>query len=160
MIPPASIGTNDADSTRLPPLSPSQRSSLCRPHLATLSLPRPHLATSLSLPTNDSLLALLHGDVPPNDRQHAAGERHPDDADGRGHARDVIPEVQLGKEESERRGLHGRLDGHCAGLHLPETGELRQPVPNDAPGEMEEEDGDLRTVRRESHFYCGCFRYS
>ena len=101
---------------------------------------------SLSLLLLQLLLALLHGDVPPNDRQETAGQRHPDDADGRGHARHVIPEVQFGEEEAERRGLHGRLDGHGAGFHLPEPGELGQPVTDDAPDEVEEEDGDLRIL--------------
>ena len=103
--------------------------------------------TSLSLSSfYDSLLALLHGDVPPNDREETAGQRHPDNAHGRGHARYVIPEVQFGEEESERRGLHGRLDGHGAGFHLPEPCELGQPVTDDAPEEVEEEDGDLRIL--------------
>jgi hypothetical protein len=129
---PASIGIIDTDSARLPPLSTSPHSSLAAPV---------YLATSLFSAT---LLALLHGDVPPNDRQETTGQRHPDDAYGRGHARYVIPEVQFGEEEAERRGLHGRLDGHGARLHLPEPGELGQPVTDDAPDEVEEEDGDLR----------------
>lgn len=131
--------------------TPIPPASLLSPLLSASPL---SLATSLSLSSfYDSLLALLHGDVPPNDREETAGQRHPDDAHGRGHARHVIPEVQFGEEEAERRGLHGRLDGHGAGFHLPEPGELGQPVTDDAPDEVEEEDGDLRTYARAGQLY-------
>ena len=51
--------------------------------------------------------------------------------------------MQFREEETEGRGLHGRLDGHGARFHLPEAGELREPVSDDAADEMEEEDGNL-----------------
>ena len=98
-----------------------------------IQLPPPFRSCSLS--TLHLLKALLYvpvelggldGDVPPDDRQHGAGDGHPDHRNCCWYASLVGTEVQLGQKEAEGRGLHGGFDGHRPRRHFGEAHVLRK----------------------------------
>mmetsp|Transcript_23673 Transcript_23673/g.42862 ORF Transcript_23673/g.42862 Transcript_23673/m.42862 type:complete len:228 (+) Transcript_23673:126-809(+) len=95
-------------------------------------------SSTMTSGSRSDLLAL------PVDRQDAAHDCHPDNANCRGHADVEDTEVQGGQQEAEGTALHGGFDGNCTAGPLVKSANLGGEEAKDTTEEVKGHAGELK----------------